>query len=307
MLREDKGRCPRGTLLLGVQLENVGFPSRFPPDAAGIQSQLRLVKHGEGGFSIFVGLNGTKEELGLESTNYFIYPGNDLDEMMQRYLTSSRDKAAENIPFLFVTCPSTKDPTWEMRHPGKSTLSVVTFAKYEWFEEWKDKPVLKRGDDYEEVKQAFVDAIMRTVFKLYPRIEDRIEYLSGGTPLTNQHYIGSARGEIYGADQDIARLQAEAIATLRAALLCAPAGKKLVLTPLRWQKPSPKTDPSCPGLAGKAQVVFTQVTGSGRVGDALEEAGSTFPRGAPGSSAAEPGEGSGEKGTRFEKTNRKSL
>ncbi|XP_068776646.1 all-trans-retinol 13,14-reductase [Struthio camelus] len=182
----------------------------------GIQSQLRLVKHGEGGFSIFVGLNGTKEELGLESTNYFIYPGNDLDEMMQRYLTSSRDKAAENIPFLFVTCPSTKDPTWEMRHPGKSTLSVVTFAKYEWFEEWKDKPVLKRGDDYEEVKQAFVDAIMRTVFKLYPRIEDRIEYLSGGTPLTNQHYIGSARGEIYGADQDIARLQAEAMATLRA-------------------------------------------------------------------------------------------
>ncbi|NXE57640.1 RETST reductase, partial [Casuarius casuarius] len=181
-----------------------------------IQSQLRLVKHGEGGFSVFVGLKGTKEELGLESTNFFVYPGNDLDEMVKRYLASPRDEAAENIPLLFVTCPSAKDPTWEMRHPGKSTLAIVTFAKYEWFEEWKDEPVHKRGDSYEEVKQAFVDTIMKTVFKLYPRIEDRIEYLSGGTPVTNRHYIGSAQGEIYGVEQDTRRLQGEAIAALRA-------------------------------------------------------------------------------------------
>ncbi|KAM6369617.1 LOW QUALITY PROTEIN: all-trans-retinol 13,14-reductase [Pluvialis apricaria] len=181
-----------------------------------IQSQLRMATHGEGGFTVFVGLNGSREELGLEPTNYFMYSGNDLDEIMNRYLASSREEAAKNIPLLFVTCPSAKDPTWEMRHPGKSTLAIVTFAKYEWFEEWKDKQVNKRGDDYEELKKTFVDAIMQAVFKLYPRIEDRIEYISGGTPLTNQHYIASPKGEIYGMDHSIARLQAKAIATVRA-------------------------------------------------------------------------------------------
>ncbi|NXY77829.1 RETST reductase, partial [Glareola pratincola] len=181
-----------------------------------IQSQLRRVAHGEGGFTVFVGLNGSREELGLEATNYFMYPGNDLDEIANSYLTSSREEAAKNIPLLFVTCPSAKDPTWEMRHPGKSTLAIVTFAKYEWFEEWKDKQVNKRGDDYEELKKTFVDAIMKAVFKLYPHIEDRIEYISGGTPLTNQHYIASPRGEIYGIDHSITRMQAEAIATTRA-------------------------------------------------------------------------------------------
>ncbi|NXG61299.1 RETST reductase, partial [Hemiprocne comata] len=181
-----------------------------------IQAQLRMVTHGEGGFTVFVGLNGSKEELGLEPTNYFMYPGNDLDGIMKCYLASSREEAAKNIPFLFVTSPSAKDPTWEMRHPGKSTLAIVSFAKYEWFEEWKDKQVHKRGDDYEELKKTFVDAIMQTVFKLYPRIEDRIEYLSSGTPLTNQHYIASPRGEFYGADHGLARLQAKAIATMRA-------------------------------------------------------------------------------------------
>lgn len=57
---------------------------------------------------------------------------------------------------------------------GKSTLSIITMAKYEWFEEWKDKPVHKRGDAYEDVKKTFVDAIMQTVFKLYPHIEDKV-------------------------------------------------------------------------------------------------------------------------------------
>ncbi|NXB05847.1 RETST reductase, partial [Cnemophilus loriae] len=181
-----------------------------------IQSQLRMVAHGEAGFTVFVGLSGSKEELGLKATNYFMYPGNDLDGMMKRYLASSREEAANNIPLLFVTSPSCKDPTWEMRHPGKSTLAIVTFSKYEWFEEWKDKQVHKRGDDYEDLKKTFVDAIMQTVFKLYPRVEGRIEYLSSGTPLTNQYYIASPHGEFYGADHGIPRLQAEAIASVRA-------------------------------------------------------------------------------------------
>ena len=57
---------------------------------------------------------------------------------------------------------------------GKSTLAIVTFVKYEWFEEWKDKQVNKRGDDYEELMKTFVDTIMQAVFKLYPHVEDRV-------------------------------------------------------------------------------------------------------------------------------------
>ncbi len=34
-----------------------------------------------GGLSIFIGLDGTKEELGLKADNYFIFPENNLDEL----------------------------------------------------------------------------------------------------------------------------------------------------------------------------------------------------------------------------------
>ncbi|MED6285854.1 hypothetical protein CHARACLAT_033463 [Characodon lateralis] len=46
-----------------------------------IQKQLSMVKHGEGGLSIFVGLNGTKEELGLKANNYWIFAENNFDEL----------------------------------------------------------------------------------------------------------------------------------------------------------------------------------------------------------------------------------
>lgn len=37
---------------------------------------------------------------------------------MQRYTSLPREKAVEHIPLLFITFPSTKDPTWEDRFPG---------------------------------------------------------------------------------------------------------------------------------------------------------------------------------------------
>ena len=48
---------------------------------AEIRSQLRAATHGEGGFTVFVGVNGSREELGLEPVNYFVYSGSDLDAM----------------------------------------------------------------------------------------------------------------------------------------------------------------------------------------------------------------------------------
>lgn len=45
---------------------------------------------------------------------------------MRRYYNSSRDEAAANIPLLFVTSPSAKDPTWDTRYPGDAALPNLT-------------------------------------------------------------------------------------------------------------------------------------------------------------------------------------
>ncbi|MEQ2167986.1 hypothetical protein GOODEAATRI_009688, partial [Goodea atripinnis] len=53
---------------------------------------------------------------------------------------------------------------------GKSTLSLVSFAKYSWFEEWKDGKVTNRGADYKELKQAFINSALDVVMDVFPKI-----------------------------------------------------------------------------------------------------------------------------------------
>ncbi|KAL3053423.1 hypothetical protein OYC64_005876 [Pagothenia borchgrevinki] len=181
-----------------------------------IQQQLGMMKNGEGGLSIFLGLEGTKEDLGLKADNYWIFTENNFDELTETYLNGKREESAKSVPLLFVASPSAKDSTWEERSPGKSTLSLVSFAKYEWFEEWKDDKVNNRAPEYKELKQIFVDSILEVLMDIFPKItRDKIEYIDAGTPITNTHYIGSPKGEIYGADHGIARFSPELNATVR--------------------------------------------------------------------------------------------
>uniref|UniRef100_A0A3B3TKP8 All-trans-retinol 13,14-reductase n=1 Tax=Poecilia latipinna TaxID=48699 RepID=A0A3B3TKP8_9TELE len=181
-----------------------------------IQKQLSLVKHGAGGLSIFIGLNGTREELGLRANNYWIFADNNFDELVEKYMNDGREEASKKIPLLFVASPSAKDPSWEERSPGKSTLTVVSFANHSWFEEWKDGKVTNRGPDYKELKQAFIDSALNVVMDIFPKItRDKIEYIDAGTPITNTHYIAAPKGEIYGVDHGIARFSPELNATIR--------------------------------------------------------------------------------------------
>ena len=60
--------------------------------------------------------------------------------------------------------------------------------------------VKKRGDDYEEIKQAIGDKMIQQVCKLYPQIEDKIDFTEIATPVTNKFYLEQPHGEIYGLD-----------------------------------------------------------------------------------------------------------
>lgn len=65
-----------------------------------IQKQLSMLEHGEGGLSVFIGLNGTKEELGLKADNYWIFAENNFDELYDvKLLFSFLLQLGPNIDF----------------------------------------------------------------------------------------------------------------------------------------------------------------------------------------------------------------
>uniref|UniRef100_A0A8C5MSZ7 All-trans-retinol 13,14-reductase n=1 Tax=Leptobrachium leishanense TaxID=445787 RepID=A0A8C5MSZ7_9ANUR len=196
------------------------YEKLLPPEIKAlpdIQNQLGLVRHGMGGFSLFIGIKGTKEDLKLPAANYIYIPGTDLTKLEREYFTAAPEDASDHIPMLYIGSPSAKDPTHEERCPGKSTLTALSFARYEWFKEWKNKKVQKRGEDYESVKNIFAEAMLEKTIQLFPQIKDQIDCYTSGSPLTNQHYLGAPVGEFYGAEHDIARLDPETTAVMRAA------------------------------------------------------------------------------------------
>ena len=111
-----------------------------PPASARMGGMMEHVQHGNGGLSVYVGLNGTAEELGLEGKHYWAMwtrkGQEDLDAITEKYMARSQKDAAKGvIPLLFISFPSAKDPLWPGKHPGKSTATIVTFANYDWFKE----------------------------------------------------------------------------------------------------------------------------------------------------------------------------
>lgn len=184
------------------------------PDKALLKT--KAVRHGFGAMSVYVGLKGTKEDFGLKASNVWAFTDNDLDKITREYLQLGADVAGtKDIPLLFISFPSTKDPEWENRHPGKTTCTIITLAPYEWFEPWENERVMKRGEEYEEIKNRIGKRIWEQTCKFFPQVRDSVDFFDVGSPLSNKYYIAAPRGEIYGIDHHVDRFSPLAAVKLR--------------------------------------------------------------------------------------------
>ncbi|XP_053094414.1 inactive all-trans-retinol 13,14-reductase [Pangasianodon hypophthalmus] len=180
-----------------------------------IQKRLNMMRPGRGCLLVFSGFDATQEELGINSNNTWLFKSNDMDVMMDEFFSMGKDEAPDNVPMIHFTFPSAKDPTSKIRHPGKSCMTILTVVNYEWFEEWKDTPVRKRGDDYLAYKMRFAHNLFDWACSQYPKLRDKLVYQEVSTPLSNTHYLGRYLGAMYSAEQNLERFQAEAIARNR--------------------------------------------------------------------------------------------
>ena len=182
------------------------FDHLLPADVAesfGYSSALKSVEPSFGHLGVYIGLKGRAEELGLPKTNFWIYPENNYDAAVERFL---ENKDAP-FPVVYISFPSAKDPDYENRHPGTSTIEIVAPAPYEWFKEWQDETWGKRGDDYETFKSNLGDRLMEELYKKLPQLRGKVDYYEVSTPLSTNWFAGYTQGELYGLAHTPSRMQ----------------------------------------------------------------------------------------------------
>ena len=162
-----------------------------------LKQQLQTVKRSVSHACLYIGLEGSPSVLNLPKTNYWVYPDKiDHDTAVDNYLN---DLDAD-FPVVYISFPSAKDPDWQNRYPGKSTIDIITLLPYDGFKNWEDSRWMKRGEEYEALKEKISKRLLEVLYKHIPQAKGKIEHYELSTPLTTKHFINYDKGEIYGLD-----------------------------------------------------------------------------------------------------------
>src|SRR5512135_561583 len=205
-VRMSDGREIRaGWIISGVGVFNT-FTRLLPEPvaaSAGLRDDLRSLEPSLAHLNLYVGLGHTDRELGLGKSNLLGYPSPDHDRNLADFLTDPE----RPFPFVYISSPSAKDPTFAERYPGRATIQVMSFAPYEWFQRWENAPWGRRGEDYEALKQRLGERLLEKLYEFVPAVRGKVDHWELSTPVTTRYFANYAHGEIYGLAPTPARFR----------------------------------------------------------------------------------------------------
>ena len=145
-------------------------------------------RDGLAGFVVYMGLDATLEELGLNEYSYLIYGSMDTDAVYQSFGGLDGNKAQA------VMCLNNALP--DCSPPGTSIVSITALFRPE---AWRGvKPI-----DYVNIKNRIArDLIIDLEQATGAPIREHIEELEVATPVTFARYTGSHGGVIYGYEPE---------------------------------------------------------------------------------------------------------
>jgi phytoene dehydrogenase-like protein len=145
----------------------------------------------------FITVDMDVREAGLDSGNIWFMPHKDMDGIYDD-LTKISILEKDEFDSLFISCSSLKDP---LSFNGRQhTIEVVTFIDYDSFK--ADHAAKGEQDEnYLEIKERLCEKLMNTFKRILPAIHKNIVNMELGTPITNQHYINSTKGNVYGTEK----------------------------------------------------------------------------------------------------------
>jgi len=168
-----------------------------------LRRKLDRVTYSTSSLSLFFAVDMDLRAAGLDSGNYWFYENENVDDIYKLGLSDYALKA--DMPMsIFLTATTLKDPS--KMHHGHHTCEAFTFVGYDAFQKWAKEKSGARSGDYQKLKETLARRMFRALDKRIPGLSDHVVFWNLASPLTNEFYINSTRGSLYGIEKTPAQV-----------------------------------------------------------------------------------------------------
>ncbi len=137
-------------------------------------------------------------QFGIDSGNIWKFKNEDIDSHFD-VLTKGNIAEGDEFPALFISCTTLKDPvSFNGRYHN---FEIVTYVDFDSFKQFDQEDY--HTPEYEFFKETIIQKFLNSVEKLIPPVRQHIVQAELGTPKTNQFYINSTRGNVYGTEKTL--------------------------------------------------------------------------------------------------------
>ena len=164
--------------------------------------KLEKTKYSVTSLILFLTLDMDVTQFGIDSGNIWMMKDEDLDAHFEDLMVNDITKGDE-FPALFISCTTTKDPvSFNGRYHN---FEIVTFISYD------NLPKFEGDNDYHSesytiFKEKVTNKLMNNIEKIIPGAKQHIVQAELGTPKTNEFYVNSTNGNVYGTEKKLSQV-----------------------------------------------------------------------------------------------------
>jgi phytoene dehydrogenase-like protein len=179
---------PSTTFLNLVGKENI---------SARLAKKLSKTKYSTTSLILFLTLDLDVTKSGVDSGNIWMLRDHDLDKVFHD-LTTQDIMEGDEFPALFMSCTTIKDPaSFNGRHHAIEAVTFIDYSSFNAFHDGADY----HSEAYASYKDRIIQKFMNSIEKIIPGAKQHVVQLELGTPKTNEFYINSTNGNVYGTEK----------------------------------------------------------------------------------------------------------
>jgi len=161
--------------------------------------KLEKTKYSVTSLILFLTLDIDVTKFGVDSGNIWMMKDENDDANFDDLMNNDIAEG-DSFPAVFISCTTIKDPvSFNGRYHNFEVVTYVNYDKMKAFNGLEDY----HNEDYKAFKLKVINKLMNNIEKIIPGAKQSVVQVELGTPKTNEFYVNSTRGNVYGTEKTL--------------------------------------------------------------------------------------------------------